>query len=328
MKPETIVSVDNLAVQFKIHSGLFGKSAAVRAVDGVSFDVRRGEVLGLVGESGCGKSSLGRAILRLIEPHSGKILFDDADFLKLSGNALRTFRCRAQMVFQDPYASLDPRMTIYDTLAEPLRQHQRHSKKELEGHILEILRVVGLNKTALKKYPHEFSGGQRQRVAIARALILKPELIVADEPVSSLDVSIQAQILNLIKDIQKELGLSMLFISHNLAVVRYISNRIAVMYLGRIVEIAEARQLYENPRHPYTQALLSAVPIPDPAIERSRKRIALSGEIPSPKSPPSGCRFHTRCWKATARCRVESPALKPVGTSGQWQVACFEADRS
>lgn len=320
-----IAEIKNLSVRYNVSGGMWSRKAqAVHAVNDVSIELRKGEVLGLVGESGCGKSSLGKAIVRLIEPAGGSVEIAGTDFLSLRGEKLRTARQKIQMIFQDPYASLDPRMTIFDTMAEPLRAHRKMTWKELEKKINETLGLVGLPTTAAKKYPHEFSGGQRQRVAIGRALILDPEVIIADEPVSSLDVSVQAQILNLLKEIQSNLGLSLIFISHNLAVVRYISDRIAVMYLGQIVETADSETLYKDPRHPYTKALLSAVPIPDPKLERSRKSIALTGEIPSRLEIPKGCCFNTRCPIATDRCRMESPGLNTL--TGTHRAACFYAD--
>lgn len=326
-----IVKVKDLKVHYPIRSGFlsFGPTHTLKAVDGVSFDVMPGEILGLVGESGCGKSSLGRAIMRLNKATAGSVEIEGRDFLALQGRELQKFRPKIQMIFQDPYASLDPRMTIFDTLAEPLRTHYSHlSNDELSNKIKKSLDTVGITLKALKKYPHEFSGGQRQRICVARALILDPKVIVADEPVSSLDVSIQAQILNLLKQIQKEFNLSMVFISHNLAVVKYISDRIAVMYLGKIVETAMRDDLYKSPRHPYTQALVSAVPIPDPRLERQRKRIQLTGELPSPVNPPPGCTFHTRCPIATESCKgVNIPELRETSRD-DWKVACFEVEKS
>jgi oligopeptide transport system ATP-binding protein len=322
MPGEFVAEVKDLSVRYTVPGGMWGKPASsVHAVNGVSLTLRKGEVLGLVGESGCGKSSLGRAIIRLVEPSNGSVYIGGNDFLSLRGEKLRSARQSIQMVFQDPYASLDPRMNIFDTLAEPLRAHKKMSAVEIEAKIHSTLGLVGLPVAAAKKYPHEFSGGQRQRVAIGRALILDPKVIIADEPVSSLDVSVQAQILNLLKEIQQKLGLSLLFISHNLAVVRYISDRIAVMYLGQIVETADSETLYRSPQHPYTKALLSAVPVPDPRIERTRKTIALQGEIPSKLEVATGCCFASRCPIAMPRCSREKPLLE-----GQaHKVACYYA---
>jgi oligopeptide/dipeptide ABC transporter ATP-binding protein len=294
----------------------------VRAVDGVTFDVAAGKTLGLVGESGCGKSTTGRAILRLVDATSGSVEVAGRDVLSLRGQALRGARRDMQMVFQDPYASLNPRMTVFDTLAEPLRVHGR-AKGDAEALPLvrALLDRVGLARSFLRRYPHEFSGGQRQRIGIARAIALEPKLVVADEPVSALDVSIQAQIVNLLVELQERLGLTYLFVAHDLAVVRHVSEEIAVMYLGRIVERAPAESLFEDPRHPYTRALLSAIPVADPAVERGRKRLVLAGEVPSPLSPPSGCTFHPRCEHAMDRCRAEAPPLEDRAGGGL--VACF-----
>jgi oligopeptide transport system ATP-binding protein len=324
---KTIVKIEDLKVHYPVRHGFFnfGTKQTVKAVDGVSFEVYESEVLGLVGESGCGKSSLGRAILRLHEPTAGKIEVDGTDFMALHGRELRRARPKIQMIFQDPYASLDPRMTVFDILAEPVLAHTRIKSLDLETKVKHYLDLVGLSTKSLKKYPHEFSGGQRQRIAIARALILEPKIIVADEPVSSLDVSVQAQILNLLKEIQQRLGLSMIFISHNLAVVKYICDRISVMYLGKIVETASRDDLYRSPQHPYTQALISAVPIPDPRLERKRQRIELRGELPSAINPPKGCAFHTRCPIATPECKEILPPLKPH-TQDSWRVACIKVD--
>ncbi|NBX77401.1 MAG: ATP-binding cassette domain-containing protein [Proteobacteria bacterium] len=316
-----ILSAQDLTVYYPLrHRGF------LRAVDGVSLDLYPGEVLGLVGESGCGKSSLGRALIRLHDPSSGSLSALGTDFLSLKGRKLREFRRNIQMVFQDPYASLNPRMTIFDALSEPLRAHFRLTTQEVSKKVAKALEQVGLTEQARDKYPHEFSGGQRQRIAIARALVLDPKVLIADEPVSSLDVSVQAQVLNLLKEIQKSTGLSMLFISHNLSVVKYISDRIAVMYLGKIVETANREDLFEKPLHPYTQALISAVPIPDPKLERERKRIPLTGELPSAENPPLGCAFHTRCPWVVPRCLEERPKLQAVA-SGNQEVACFEAGK-
>lgn len=328
---EIVAKIENLKVHYPIRKGFlnFGEKKTLKAVDGVSFSLKKGEILGLVGESGCGKSSLGKAIIRLIKVTDGHIEIGGQDFLALKGGALRRARPQIQMIFQDPYASLDPRMTVLDIVAEPLKTHTNLSAAEITKKITATLDLVGLSAKVSKRYPHEFSGGQRQRVAIARALILDPKVIVADEPVSSLDVSVQAQILNLLKDIQSQLGLSMIFISHNLAVVKYISDRIAVMYLGKIVEVAKKEDLYRAPLHPYTKALISAVPVPDPKLERARSRIELRGELPSPIDPPKGCTFHTRCPLAVDRCKIDVPTLAPkkdAQAQDSRLVSCFLVD--
>ncbi len=325
-----VASVRDLKVHFPVRGGLFhfGERPVLKAVDGVSLDLAQGEILGLVGESGCGKSSLGRAIMRLVKPTSGSVEVGGVDFLSLKGKELRRARPMMQMIFQDPYGSLDPRMTVFDILAEPLRAHRVNSTAELARKIKVSLDTVGLSLKSTRKYPHEFSGGQRQRIAIARALILEPKIIIADEPVSSLDVSVQAQILNLLKEIQAQFGLSMIFISHNLAVVKYIADRVAVMYLGKIVETADNEDLYRALKHPYTRALVSAVPIPDPRLERMRVRIPVTGELPSPLNPPKGCAFHTRCPLATDKCRATQPVLEAAAGNRKWAVSCFEADKA
>ena len=287
----------------------------VHAVDGVSLTLRRGETLGIVGESGCGKSTLARVILRLVEPTSGTIRFDGEDLLGLGPRALRARRRDMQLIFQDPYASLDPRFTVGSIIGEPLAIHGIGGREARRHQVAELLRIVGLDADAARRYPHEFSGGQRQRIGIARAIALEPKLVVADEPVSALDVSIQSQILNLLVDLRERLGLSYIFISHDLAVVEHISDRVAVMYLGRIVEVADTETLYANPCHPYTQALISAIPEPDP--DRKREHIVLRGDIPSPEHPPSGCRFHPRCPKVMPHCRDQAPALRNVGTASR-----------
>lgn len=312
MTQEPVARIQGLNVEYPLKSGFlnFGAKRTLKAVQGVSFDLQPGEILAIVGESGCGKSSLGKAIIRLVEPKSGTIEIAGVDFRSLKGSRLRQQRSLVQMVFQDPYASLDPRMTVYDILAEPLKAHGRHSAEDLQKKIHRALELVKLPLHHAKRYPHEFSGGQRQRIAIARALILEPKVIIADEPVSSLDVSVQAQILNLLKEIQKELHLSLIFISHNLAVVKYLADRIGVMYLGKLVEIGTRSQIFEAPEHPYTKALLAAVPIPDPRKEKDRVHVALKGEIPSPVNPPKGCAFHTRCPIAMDRCKTEQPVLE------------------
>jgi oligopeptide/dipeptide ABC transporter ATP-binding protein len=319
-----LLEIEDLKVHFPLRRGLFGKpSGAVRAVDGVTLSMARGETLGLVGESGCGKSTLGNAILRVVEPTSGAIRLAGIDLARLEGEELRQARRRAQMVFQDPFASLDPRMRIGDSIGEPLLVHGLAHGEELRARVGELLRRVGLEPVHAARYPHEFSGGQRQRIVIARALALSPDLVICDEPVSALDVSVRGQILNLLLELQRGLGTAFLFVSHDLSVVRHVCDRIAVMYLGRIVELAERDALFRKPRHPYTEALISAIPLPDPPAQRARRRIILSGEIPSPARPPSGCTFPTRCPMATARCRVEAPALLP--REGGALVACHEA---
>ena len=311
----TIVELDDVRVWFPIKSGLVldRHVGDVKAVDGVSLAIERGETLGLVGESGCGKSTLGRAILRLYELTSGRLTFDGVDITNASERDLTSVRRRMQMVFQDPYASLNPRHSVGRIVGEPLRVHKTTSGSDLTNRVRSLLEVVGLPADAVSRYPHEFSGGQRQRIGLARALALNPELLVCDEPVSALDVSIQAQIINLMEELQSELGLTYLFIAHDLAVVRHISSRIAVMYLGKIVEIAPAENLYDNPLHPYTITLLSAIPIPDPAIERQRKQIRVQGELPSPANPPAACRFHTRCpFVQPTKCSEEEPVLREI----------------
>jgi oligopeptide/dipeptide ABC transporter ATP-binding protein len=320
MTPEPLLRVRGLAKHFPIVRGaLFPRQVgAVRAVDGVDFDVAEKDTLALVGESGCGKSTTGRLILRLIEPSAGEVRFAGAELTKLPAEQMRAQRQQLQIIFQDPYGSLDPRMTVAQILEEPLRIHGVGSKEERRKRVAELLDVVGLPREHAVRYPHEFSGGQRQRIGIARALALRPRFVVCDEPVSALDVSIQAQIINLMLDLQKEFGLSYLFIAHDLGVVKHVADRVAVMYLGKIVELADKRRLYAAPKHPYTQALLAAVPVPRPSARQDLK--PLVGEIPSPSAPPSGCRFHTRCPYAEARCRAEEPILRDVAP-GQ-RVAC------
>jgi oligopeptide transport system ATP-binding protein len=319
---DVLLEVRGLVKHFAVGGGLFGGTpGTVRAVDGVSFSLRRGETLGLVGESGCGKTTTGRCILQLERATSGQVIFEGRDLGSLSDTELRPVRRRMQVIFQDPYASLNPRMTVGQILAEPLAVHgvvrERQARRE---RVRDLLSRVGLLPQHADRYPHQMSGGQRQRVGIARALAVEPSLIVCDEPVSALDVSIQAQIINLLEDLQSELGLTYLFVAHDLAVVRHISDRVAVMYLGKIVEIADRREIYENPLHPYTKALLAAVPIPDPVLEAERTRSVLVGEVPSPLNPPPGCVFHPRCPIAIDRCRVDVPPLREV-TPGHW-AAC------
>ncbi len=316
-----LVRVEGLKQYYPVNRGvLFRRQVgAVRAVDGISFLIRRGETLGLVGESGCGKSSTGRAILQLQRPTAGRVFLDGVELTELKGGALRRMRRRMQMIFQDPYASLNPRMTAGQILSEPLEIHQLARGRRQER-VRELMELVGLNPGYADRYPHEFSGGQRQRIGIARALALQPDFIICDEPVSALDVSIQAQVINLLEDLQERFGLTYLFIAHDLSMVRHISNRVAVMYLGRIVELAERDDLYESPLHPYTQALISAVPLPDPDLETRRRRIVLKGDPPDPADPPDGCNFCTRCPVAVDRCHREDPPLQEV-RPGHW-AAC------
>jgi oligopeptide transport system ATP-binding protein len=317
-----LVDVENLKLYFPVTSGLLRrKVGAVKAVDNVSFFVKRGETLGLVGESGCGKTTTGRAIIQLLKPTSGNVFFEGSDLTKLGKEALRHMRRNMQFIYQDPYASLDPRMTAGDIVGEPLRVHKLvHGSKEFREKTEELLRMVELEPRMAVRYPHEFSGGQRQRLGIARALAVSPKFVVCDEPVSALDVSIQAQIINTLERLKDELNLTYLFIAHDLSVVRYISDRVVVMYLGKIVEISSSDELYDKPLHPYTQALLSAVPIPNPDADSKRKRILLTGDVPSPINPPPGCHFHPRCYLAGQACKEKEPELKNVG--GEHWVAC------
>jgi len=308
----TLVDVRDLKMHFPLTRGIVLQRVVgyVRAVDGVSFSIVRGQTLGLVGESGSGKTTIGRTMVRLYKPTSGQILFENQDLAKLEGEALRQIRRRVQMVFQDPFASLNPRFTIGSLIAEPMNIYGVASRDEIRERTLELLRVVGLRSEYIDRYPHEFSGGQRQRIAVARALSINPEFVIADEPVSALDVSVRAQVLNLLQRLQKQFNLTYLFVSHDLSVVRHVADRIAVMYLGKIVELSDRDELYAAPKHPYTKALLSAVPIPDPQIEKRRQRIILSGDLPSPINIPSGCRFHTRCPMAQQICREVEPAFE------------------
>jgi oligopeptide transport system ATP-binding protein len=309
-----LVQVKELIKYFPVMAGVLKRKVAdIKAVDGVSFNIKDGETLGLVGESGCGKTTVGRCVLRLHEITGGEVFFEQKDVTRLKGEPLRRMRRDMQLIFQDPYASLDPRMTAGDIICEPLLVHNMVRGKEYRKKIVELMRMVELDPRMEDRCPHEFSGGQRQRIGIARALATRPKFIVCDEPVSALDVSIQAQIVSLLMRLKRELSLTYLFIAHDLSVVRHISNRVAVMYLGKIVEITDSDELYAHPLHPYTRALLSAVPIPDPIIDRQRKRILLSGDVPSPLLPPPGCRFHTRCWLAKDICKESQPELKDVG---------------
>ena len=318
---QVLLKVDNLVKHFPIMAGVFQRQVGVvHAVDGISFEVRSGETFGLVGESGCGKSTAGRTILQLYRPTSGHVFFGDSDLVKLKGEELRRMRQRMQMIFQDPYASLNPRMTIREIVGEPLVVHDMAKSRQIDERVDQLLDLVRLNPGFASRYPHEFSGGQRQRIGIARALALNPEFIVCDEPISALDVSIQAQVINLLEDLQHKLGLTYLFIAHDLSMVRHISDRVAVMYLGILVELTSREELYEHPLHPYTQALLSAVPVPDPLVEEKRQRIILEGDVPSPVNPPSGCRFRTRCPLAEKICAEQVPAWREI-TPEHW-VAC------
>ena len=332
---ENLLDVGGLKVYFPIQSGFLQRTiGSVKAVDGISFEVRRGETLGLVGESGCGKSTTGRAVIRLNRPTAGTVRFDGIDVYALKPNDLRRLRRRMQIIFQDPYSSLDPRMTVNSIISEPIETHNLKKGAAKRERIAELLEIVGLDPRYVNRYPHEFSGGQRQRIGIARALAVEPEFIVCDEPISALDVSIQAQVLNLLTDLRERLGLTYLFIAHDLSVVKHISDRVAVMYLGKLVEIGPPDILYNGPGHPYTRALLSAVPVPDPVTERRRKRVILKGDVPSPVNPPSGCRFHTRCWLyerlgQPENCRTVDPELRVINPANpEHGAACHYAEEA
>jgi oligopeptide transport system ATP-binding protein len=327
-----LVEVEDLKVYFPVRAGIFqNQIGTVKAVDGITFEIRRGETLGLVGESGCGKSTTGRALIRLREPTEGTVKFDGIDLGQLKPEALRKMRRRMQIIFQDPYGSLDPRMTVGSIINEPIETHRLASGAAKKERVADLLRIVGLDPMYVSRYPHEFSGGQRQRIGVARALAVEPEFIVCDEPISALDVSIQAQVLNLLTDLREQLGLTYLFIAHDLSVVKHISDRVAVMYLGKIVEIGPPDIMYANPGHPYTRALLSAVPVPDPVLERKRKRVILKGDVPSPVNPPEGCRFHTRCWLyerlgQPEECRTIDPPVRIL--KGDHGAACHFAEQA
>jgi oligopeptide transport system ATP-binding protein len=319
MDKQLLLKVRNLKKYFPVSSGIIFQRqiGSVKAVDDISFDIFKGETLGLVGESGCGKSTVGRTILQLYRPTAGQVEFDSIDLVTQKGTDLRSIRRRLQMIFQDPYSSLNPRMTVGEIITEPLKVHGIAKGSESKDKVRELLDMVGLNPDFVTRYPHEFSGGQRQRIAIARALAVNPDFIICDEPISALDVSIQAQIVNLLEELQSKLGLTYLFIAHDLSMVRHISHRVAVMYLGKMVELTDRDRLYDNPQHPYTKALLSAVPIPDPEVEEKRNRIIMEGDVPSPLNPPKGCNFNTRCPIAEDRCFEEDPTFKQI-SNGHW----------
>ena len=328
LRPDALLQVNNLRKHFPITQGIVFQRqvGAVKAVDGITFDVANGETLGLVGESGCGKSTAGRTIAKLLEPTSGSIMFDGADITGYSRSEMRPLRSELQMIFQDPFSSLNPRHTVGTIVGAPYRVQGVLSDKDIKTRVQGLLERVGLNPEHYNRYPHEFSGGQRQRIGVARAIALQPKLIICDEPVSALDVSIQAQVVNLLEDLQSEFGIAYIFVAHDLSVVRHISDRVAVMYLGQIMELADRDTLYSQPRHPYTHSLLSAVPLPDPDSGARRERILLTGDLPSPINPPSGCVFHTRCWKAQEQCKVEVPLIREIAVGHQ--IAChFPEDR-
>ena len=314
----TLLEIKNLSVEYKSQRGILGEKETIHAVNNLSLDIKKGEILAVAGESGCGKSTLAKAIILLEAASNGKIIFDGKNILQMQKAELKEFRKKAQMVFQNPYASLNPKMKIFDTLKEPLKINTNLTDEEIREKVEEIMEVCGLPSYYINRYPHEFSGGQRQRIGIARALVLDPQFVICDEPVSALDVSIQSQIINLLGDLQKERNFSYIFISHDLSVVEYISNRVAVMYLGNIVELADKNEIFDNPLHPYTKALMSAIPVPDPT--RKRERIILSGDLPSPSNPPSGCKFRTRCPMACDKCAKEAPEYRDIG--GGHFVAC------